>query len=395
MIYLSELLNKNLYSQGKVFGKMIDFAVLESSPKPSVSKIVVKKKGKKLTISPSAVLIKDGKAILTSTKLPILPYDEKDFYLNEDLLDKQVIDVDDKKLVRVNDVVLESNGELKVIGIDIGASGILRRLSLEKLFRATPKIIPWQMIEAFDYSTGSIKISLSQNRLNNMHPGELADILENLGARERMSIVESLEATRAAKAIEETDERTQGAILEELKEGILGQVVAKMHSSSIAEIFYHVNPLRLREILKLLGKERAKKVERLLDFGSEKAGGIMRTTFWKFDGNLTVKEVYNQLYNFSPKPETIVITNGKERYVGLIYTKDLLDSDSLAYLKDIVAERKFAYPEVEIKDLISIFSKYNLRSLPILDKEKKPIGLIKIDAILEKIEEQTRNDEFI
>ncbi|OGH11129.1 MAG: hypothetical protein A3B38_02300 [Candidatus Levybacteria bacterium RIFCSPLOWO2_01_FULL_36_13] len=395
MVYLSQLLNKNLYSQGKIYGKMVDFAVLESSPKPSVSKIVVKKNGKKLTISPSAVIFKDNKVILTSTKLPVLPYDEKDFYLNEDLLDKQVIDVDDKKLVRVNDVVLEANGELKVIGIDIGASGILRRLYLDKFLRTTPKIIPWQMIETFDYSTGSIKISLSQNRLNKMHPGELADILENLGARERMSIVESLEATRAAKAIEETDERTQGAILEELKEGVLGQIVAKMHSSTIAEIFYQVNPLRLREILKLMGKERAKKVERLLDFGSEKAGGIMRTTFWKFDGNLTVKEVYNRLYNFSPKPETIVITNGKEKYVGMIYIKDLLDSDSLSYLKDIVTDRKFAYPEVEIKELITLFTKYNLRTLPVLDKEKRPIGIVKIDTILEKIEEQTRNDEFI
>ncbi len=395
MLYLSQLLNKNIYSEGKVYGKMVDFAILESSPIPSISKIVVKKKGKKLTISPSAVSFKNNVGILTSTKLPMLPYDEKDFYLNEDLLDKQVIDVDDKKLVRVNDVVLEAEGELKVIGIDIGASGILRRLSLDKIIRTTPKVIPWQMIEAFDYSTGSIKISLSQNRLNKMHPGELADILENLGTRERISIVESLEATRAAKVIEETDDKTQGAILEELKAGVLGQVVAKMHASTIAEIFYNVNPLRVREILKLIGKERAQKVERLLDFGTEKAGGMMRTTFWKFDGNLTVKEVYNELYSISPKPETIVVTNGKERYVGIIYTKDLLDSDSLSYLKDIVHERKFLYPEVGIKELISLFSKYNLRALPVLDKEKRPIGLIKIDSILEKIEEQTRSDEFI
>ena len=78
-----------------------------------------------------------------------------------------------------------------------------------------------------------------------------------------------------------------------------------------------------------------------------------------------------------------------------IYIKDLLDSDSLSYLKDIVTDRKFAYPEVEIKELITLFTKYNLRTLPVLDKEKRPIGIVKIDTILEKIEEQTRNDEFI
>ncbi len=85
---------------------MVDFAVLESSPNPSVSKIVVKKNGKKITISPQAITIRSFGAVLNSTKGPFLPYNERDFYLNEDLLDKQVIDIDDRRLVRVNDVVM-------------------------------------------------------------------------------------------------------------------------------------------------------------------------------------------------------------------------------------------------------------------------------------------------
>lgn len=395
MLFLSQILNKNIYFDNKVYGKMIDFAVLESSPNPSVSKIVIKKGGKKYTITPQAVSFKKHSAILNSNKIPFLPYDEKDFYLNEDLLDKQVIDTDDKRLVRVNDVALDTEGELKVVGIDIGTAGILRRLALGGLIRTEPKIIPWQMIEAFDYHTGNIKISLTQNKLNTMHPGELADILENLGSKERLSIVQSLDARSAAKAIEQTDSETREAILEGLKESSLGQIVNKMHVSSIAQLFYKINPLRIREILKLIGTERAQKVERLLDFGSETAGGMMRTTFWKFDGNLTVKEAYNLLFEQTPKPEAVVVTNGNEKYVGTIRTKDMLDSDSLAILKDIVSERKFVYPQVGINELIALFSKYNLRLLPVLDKDKKPMGVIRIDKILEIIEERTRQDEFI
>lgn len=395
MIYLSNLLNKNVYFERRIYGTMVDFAVLESSPNPSVSKIVVKKNGKKITISPSNITIKSFGAVLNSTKGPFLPYDERDFYLNEDLLDKQVIDIDDRRLVRVNDVVMEANGALKVVGIDIGAAGILRRLSLDKLIRIEPKIIPWQMIEAFDYQTGNVKISLSQNRLNKIHPSELADILENLGSKERIGIVESLDAKSAAKAIEETDIKTREAILEGLKASVLGQIVAKMHVSSIARLFYKINPLRIREILKLMGQERAQKVERVLDFGEETAGGIMRTTFAKFDGDLTVKEAYNELFDRSPKPEAIVITNGNEKLVGTIYTKDILDSDSLAQLKDIVSERKFVYPEVSINELITLFSKYNLRTLPVVDRDKKPIGVVRIDSILERIEEKTRINELI
>ena len=191
MVYLSQLLNKKVYYDRKLFGEMVDFAVLESTPNPSVSKVVIKKDGTKLTISPSFLSFKRNVAILTDAKAPLLPFDERDFYLNEDLLDKQVIDVDDKKLVRVNDIVLESTEDLKVVGIDIGSAGILRRLGLSRILPLKPKILPWQMIEAFDYQTGNVKINLTQNRLDAMHPSELADILEELGSKERRGVVES------------------------------------------------------------------------------------------------------------------------------------------------------------------------------------------------------------
>ncbi len=393
MVYLSQLLNKKVYYDRKVYGEMVDFAVLESSPKPLVSRVVVKKGNKKITISPSFLSIKRNGAILNSSQAPFFPFDERDFYLNEDLLDKQVIDINDKRLVRVNDVLLESNGELKVVGLDVGASGIFRRLGLEQLFKVKPKILPWQMIEAFDYQTGTVKISLTENSVKNMHPSEIAEILEDLGARERRGIVESLEAKHAAKAIEEADSRTQEAILEELPSSVLRNIVGKMHVADIAGLFYKMNPLRIREIIKMLGEERAKKVERLIDFGTDKAGGVMRTGFVSFDGNTTVKEAYNSLYKDRPKPEAVLVTNGNEKLVGTIYVKDILDIDSLALLKDIVSDRKFVYPNVDLNEVIKLFAQYNLRSLPVVDKEKKPIGVITTGVVLSKVQEKIRDNE--
>lgn len=393
MVYLSQLLGKKVYYNRKVYGEMVDFAVLESSSNPSISKVVVKKKGKKFTISPSAMKIKKFGALLTSDKVPFLPYDERDFYLNEDLLDKQVIDIDGKRLVRVNDVLLEDTTNLKVVGIDVGFAGILRRLGVKDFINTKPKILPWQMIEAFDYNTGNVKISLTESKINKMHPSEIADILEELGSKERKGIVESLEAGHAAKAIEEADFRTQEAILEELSASVLKKVVNKMHVADIAELFYKVNPLRIREILKLLGTERAQKVERLIDFGNDRAGGVMRTGFVSFDGNTTVKEAYNSLYKTAPKPEAILVTNGNEKLVGIIYVKDILDIDSLALLKDIVEDKKFVYPDVDFNHVIKLFGQYNLRVLPVVDKEKKPIGVITAGIVLSKIEEQTRENE--
>ena len=374
---------------------MVDFAVLESSQNPSISKVVIKTQGKKLTVAPSAMTINKNGAILTSDQVPFLPYDERDFYLNEDLLDKQVIDTDDKRLVRVNDLMLDDTKELKVIGIDIGAAGILRRLGLGKFIKLEPKVLPWQMIEAFDYHTGNVKLSLTQSRVNQMHPSDIADILEELGSRERRAVVESLEAKKAAAAIEETDFRTQEAILEEVSPSVLKKIVTRMHVAEVADLFYKLNPLRIKEILKFMGSERASKVKKLIDFGDDKAGGLMRTSYIGFDGNITIKEAYNSIYQLKPKPETILVTNGNEKLVGVIYTKDILDSDSLAILKDLVVDRKFVYPQASFNQVVSLFGRYNLRVLPVVDKDKKPIGIITVGIVLSKMEEKIQTDEFI
>ena len=121
----------------------------------------------------------------------------------------------------------------------------------------------------------------------------------------------------------------------------------------------------------------------------------MRTTFVGLDGDTTIKDVFGILYQASPKPEGIVVTNGNQKLVGVVYTKDIIDSDSLAVLKDLVTERKFVYPEVDFNQVISLFGRYNLRVLPVVDKNKIPIGVISAGVVLAKIEEKTKTDEII
>ncbi len=395
MVYLSQLLNKKVYYGKEPYGKITDLAVFENYQNPSLSKIVITKNGKKITVSPSVIDLNTKRIILKSEKTPFLPYDEKDFYLNEDLLDKQVIDIDGKRLVRVNDILLENNGETKVVGIDIGFAGLVRRLGFSWLIRRKAKILPWQMIEAFDYQTGNVRLKLTQGNLNTLHPSELADILEEAGSKERLGIVESLDTDKAVMAIEEADYKTQEAILEQLPLSPLKKIVEKMRITEIADLFYKLNPLRVREILSLLGNEKAERVEGLLDFGNDTAGGLMNDIYYSVDGDKTIKEVYNELYNQTPKPETILVTNGNNKLVGVLYTKDILDCDSLALVKDVVSERKFVYPNVDLNQIIKIFSQYNLRILPVVDKEKRPIGAVTVDTVLSKIEERTKKDEYI
>lgn len=395
MLYLSQLLNKTIYFQDKPFAKLIDLSVSENRPVPAVSKIVFKKNDKKLTITPSVISFENGRFILKTQDVPFLPYDEKDFYLNEDLLDKQVIDIDGRRLVRVNDVLLESNGEMRAMGIDIGFSGILRRLGLERLIPLKNKTLPWSVIEAFDFQTGAIRIKLTQDRLNTFHPAELADILEELGIKERLGVFEVLDAQKAAEAIEEADTQTQSSILEDLKPENLKKIVEKMPVSEIADLVYKVNPLRIVEIFKSLDTEKVQKVERLSVFPDDTAGGLMDLSFCLINGEKTVKEALSSLSEQGLKPEVVVVANGNNRTLGIIYAKAFINIDPLALLKDVISERKFVSPEASFGEILRLFSQYNLRILPVVDKDKKILGIITIDTILSRIEEEKEKNELL
>ena len=387
MLYLSQLLGKIVYYQHKPFGRLADMAIFTNSEKPHIAKFEIKKGKKKITISPSALVYEKGLLTLTTQQVPLLPYDHNDFYLNEDLLDKQVIDIDGRRLVRVNDVVLEQNGQLKVVGIDVGFLGILRRLGLPTLSQKS-RIIPWQYIEAFDYQTGSVKIKLSQNKLSTLHPSELADILEDVGNKERVGIVTALDAQQAARAIEEANNETQISILEEVPVSHFKDVLNKMHASELADILSYLNPLRSREIEGALTEEKAQRVKRLLAFADNVAGGLMRTSYTIISGEITVKEVTKHLLQHESVPETVVIIGENRKLLGTINTKDLIILDPLAQMKDVIREKKFVYTSMHIEEIFDLFTEYNLRSLPVVDKEKTPVGLIVIDDLLRAVEEQ-------
>ncbi len=368
-------------------------AIFTSRPQPPISKIEIEQGKKKITLSPQVVRLENGKWILENPNTPFLPYDHQDFYLAEDLLDKQVIDTDGKRLVRVNDVVLEQNGELKVTAIDIGFPGILRRLGIPMSTQS--KWIPWQFIEAFDYQTGNIKIKLSQTKLNALHPSELADILEDVGTKERLGLVAALDAKKAARAIEETNDQTQMSILEEVSVPHFKDVLNTMRLSELADVLDRINPMKTREIQAALGEERAQKVRKLFSYSDNVAGGLMRTSFLFMQGTKTVKEALKVFAERAYKPETILIVNEQDKLIGTIQTKNFLNTDSLASLQDIVEDKQFVYSNAAFDDVFRLFSEYNLRAVPVVDKEKKPIGMIVIDDLLKSLDEKREKDEEI
>lgn len=391
MLYLSQLLGKKIYYQGKQFGRIVDMAIFINKTIPPVSKIEIQQGKTKITIPPQAVSIVDGNIILTTSDIPHLPYDHKDFYLGEDLLDKQVIDIDGRRLVRVNDVVLENGHELKVSGIDIGIDGIFRRLGLG-ILKTKEKVLPWHVIEAFDYDTGTIKIKLKQNNLAKLHPAEIADILEDAGTKERLGIVASLDARQAARAIEEADEETQVSILENLTPGVLKDIINKMHISELADVFHDLNPIKSEEIQKVLGMDKLQTIQHLSSFSDNVAGGLMHETFLKRDVQTTTKQLIDDLHEQTFIPEVVVVTQD-EKFLGTVQVKDLIRVAQPTTLASLISERRYITEQTPLSEIVKLFAHYNGRVLPVIDSKKYPIGIVLIDEIPRILNEEYTKDE--
>ncbi|SRR5258708_2342031 len=396
MLYLSQILNKQLYFKDKSYGKVIDFTVNDNESMPAISKIVIKHEGKKSVIDADLVAFSDGKWILKSDNIPYLPYDHKDFYIAEDLLDKQVIDINGKRLVRVNDIVLKQNDTLRVEAIDIGFSGLLRRLGIEGMVVGLKTItLPWSFIEAFDYQTGNVKIKLAQSSLNTLHPAEIADILEDAGTKERIGVVQALDAQKAASAIEEANEETQSAILEQVPSSHLKSIVEKMHVSEIVDVFHQLNPFTSSQILKSLSSEKAGKVKKLLIFADDVAGGMMDVNFYSENGDKIIAQVQETLLASKRKPEAIIVVDTEGKLQGTFSTKNLLYTNSGLLLKDAMTQRVYVDEDTPFSKILRLFAEYNLRILPVVDTQKKVIGVITIDNMLAHIQEDEEREDAI
>src|SRR5258708_7925418 len=393
MLYLSQLLQKDLKHQNTSYGKVVDLAVSEEK-QPVIAKVLVKQKGGKFAIPVEAIAIKDDRFVLKGIHVNKIPYDERDFYLAEDLLDKQVIDINGRRLVRVNDIILKQNGELKVEGIDIGMSGILRRLGVPATSMRTITL-PWSLIEAFDYQTGNIKLKLTQSKLNTFHPAEIAEILEEAGAKERVGLVEALDARQAASAISKTDTETQTAILEQVQSSSLKKILARMQTSTLADVVQHLNPFASKRIFSSMETEKASRVKKLLIFEDDEAGGLMDFSFYKERGDKTVGDTLASLAENDIRPEIIVIVDKEGKIHGGVHIKNLVNRNPDIPLNDLIKKHVYVFEDAPFSQIFKLFAEYNLRVLPVVDKEKQVIGVINIESILSRIQhEEEKEDAF-
>lgn len=404
---LSELLGATVYDPSGAAGRVREVTIAPQEDRSRVSSLIVKTKaGNRLVAFDSIAAINGG--IRTSTaagQWPAANGTEGLFLLERDLLDQQVIDVNGRKVVRVNDVDLGFDPHkdpnrplpmLRVQSVDVGARGALRRLlrgvapknAIHALLgKIPPRNIPWNFVDLIETDPARrVKLKISHEGLAKLHPADIADIVEDLAPDERQAVFQTLDEETAAEALEEVEPRVQKSIVESLDSGRAADIVEEMDPDAAADLLADLPEERTEQILTQMEPEAQQDVVELLEHQEETAAGRMTTEFLALPVSATVQNAIDSLREFEGGVEavsTIYLVDSHGTLVGAVpLARIVLAGSSDAMLSLIQEPLVLAHEGVDEKEVAELFDKYNLQTLPVVDEHNKLTGVITSDDVI-------------
>src|SRR5579871_4468532 len=404
---LSELLGATVYDPSGAAGRVREVTLAPQEDRSRVSSLVVKtKSGNRLLALESVSAINGGVRSSTSAgEWPAANGTEGLFLLERDLLDQQVIDVNGRKVVRVNDVDLEFDAQkdankplliLRVHSVDVGARGAVRRLlrgvaprnALQVLLgKIPPRNIPWNFVDLIETDPARrVKLKISHEGLAKLHPADIADIVEDLAPDERQAVFQTLDEETAAEALEEVEPRVQKEIVEAMDSERAADIVGEMDPDAAADLLGDLPEERTEQILVQMEPEAQQDVVELLEHREETAAGRMTTDFLALPLNATVQNAIDSLREFEGGVEvvsTIYLVDSHGTLTGAVpLARIVLQTPSTAMLSLTQEPLVLAHEGVEENEVAELFDKYNLQTLPVVDEHNKLTGIITSDDVI-------------
>ena len=327
------------------------------------------------------------------------------FLLDRDLLDQQVIDINGRKVVRVNDVDLQIDSvteagnlhtTLRVTSIDIGARGAVRRLLRGLAPRAAlhllvqkipPRTIPWTFVDLIETDPARrIKLKISHDGLAKLHPADIADIVEDLAPDEREAVFRTLDEDVAAETLEEVDPRVQKSIVESLDSERAADIVEEMDPDAAADLLADLSQDHTEQILVQMEPEASQEVVELLEHREETAAGRMTTEFLALPVSATVENAIGVLREFEGGVETvgtIYLVDSHGTLAGAVPLAKLVLAQPGDPLLSMLSEPLvFTHETTRDNEVAELFDKYNLVTLPVIDDHRKLVGVITSDDVI-------------
>jgi len=397
---LSELLGATVYDPSGAAGRVREVTL--GPDRSRISALIVKTRtGNRVLPFASIAAINGGIRAMTSAgEWAAANGTEGLFLLERDLLDQQVIDVNGRKVVRVNDVDLEFDVAkekiLRVYSVDVGARGAIRRLlrgiaprtALQALLgKIPPRSIPWNFVDVIETDPARrVKLKISHDGLAKLHPADIADIVEDLAPDERQAVFQTLDEETAAEALEEVEPRVQKSIVESLDSGRAADIVEEMNPDAAADLLADLPEERTEQILGRMEPEAQQDVVELLEHKEETAAGRMTTEFLALPVNATVQNAIDSMREFEGGVEalsTIYLVDSHGTLVGAVpLARIVLVPPATPMLSLTQEPLVLAHEGVEENEVAELFDKYNLQTLPVVDERNRLTGVITSDDVI-------------
>ncbi|MGC1376756.1 MAG: CBS domain-containing protein [Anaerolineales bacterium] len=404
MAFLSDILGRVVTDlDGNYVGKLEDLVARELAelPHPVVEALVIDRRGAKQIVPYSAVMSLFAPAIPLKCHvedMPMYETSENDVFLSRDVLDKQIIDTDGARVVRVNDLeLLRVNGTLYVSNVDVGMMGILRRIGLghatqvvaSRLHMNLPEnAISWDAVELLRHDQ-FMRLRVPADSIAELHPADVAEIISDLNKLETNQFLEAMGVEQIADTLEQVETEFQAELVESMADEKVADVLEEMEPDEAADLLAELPQERSRRLVSLMDKDEADDVRHLLTFPEDSAGGIMTTDFATVPANVTAEQAIKLLRETAREIETFVyvyVTDTSNHLQGVFSLNDLIFADPQALVEAFMHERiKSVSPLDQQQDVAQVITKYDLLAVPVVDDQDVIQGIVTADDALDKI----------
>lgn len=396
--YLSRLLGTKIYdSSGQKVGKILDMAVHWEDSYPRIVGIKYKKRTQQL-IRIEQIAACNYEKVQLKTPFSIqenILLHEHDIYISKWLLDKQIIDLKGSKLVRVNDIVLSwiteaQDSYMTLVAVDIGLRGLFRRLGLEFLTRHWKNtLLDLQYVNPLENWNAYLQLNREKNQISQLHPADIADLLEEMDYKTRAGIIETLDDQQAIDAIVEMDLDTQVELIAQMDEQRASDLLEEMPTDEAADILVEMSIEKSEGLLKLMESDDAQEVRELMKYEEGTAGALMTTEYISFSAELTVSTVIEKLRELAPKAETIYylyIVNESAILQGVLSLRELVIAAPDRQLRDLMNAKLITVLfSATYHEVAKLINKYGLLAVPVLDITGVMLGIVTVDDVIEEL----------
>jgi len=406
MIYISEIIGKEVWdAYGARVGKCTDIlAGLSNKQFPPIAAIQVKREdGESQLIASGQIGTLFPSVALNVPHAKVNAYQEKgnEIYLNKQILDHQIVDVEGRRVVRVNDIQIAfTKNEYVLTGVDVGNLGLMRRLGAESLFLKAARlfgkspqksVIAWNDVVHIE-EKNPLRLVKSKEMISRLPPADIAAILEDLDRVSGQSLMENMDNEVLADALEESPIKTQIEVLSNMDFERAADILEEMEPDEAADLLADLPAEASQNLLELMEDEEAEDIRSLLDYPPDSAGGIMTTDFGWIPEGLKVIEAMEYLRKSEDAQDVedmyyIYVLDQNEVLKGVIYLRDLVMAEPEKNVDEIMNKETISVFPTESQEEVAYFmAKYDLLSIPVIEESTdKMLGIVTLDDAIDTV----------